>query len=652
MDEVQGEQSGWYEASLSLQERRNRGHFSTPPLLVERILDACGYTSNSDLSSLRVLDPACGSGNFLAAAARRLVFFATRSNLPRQELADLVQHNLWGFDPDPVSCFLAEMQLHATLATSMANVDEVLPVITTPFHIHQADGLALPWQEPCVDLYIANPPYLAAKNTDLSAYRTPHQRGQADSYLLFLSLGLRLVRPGGWLGLVLPDPLLARTNASRERTGLLEEFTLHHLWHLSNVFTAQVGAVVVIAQKKPATTQHQVTWKREKWHHGSPQNAKGSEDDGKTVKLVAMGTTMTEEGAGQRQEDGKGGSQEEGESQRQEEREGGSENDGKSQRQEEREGPWQEKQQEPGQSQDDRKGHPYYTLRDESRGDSTARTVPQSLFRRQPRAELRYLLSNEYGPTIERLQAHINNAPASSSGFAPLGHFLTIRRGEELGMKSPYLIRHETAYSRGDPCGRPVPDQHETAYGPVPGRNAYSCGISWYPVLRGGRDLRPYQAPLNRWWIAREAISKPLERYLSPKLLVVKSTNRLQATLDVQGHVALQTLYLLHLRERDGCVDDLYFYLALLNSRLLRQYVYVLHTAYKWVQPQIEQQVLARLPVPIVTTREKKEVIARAKLLVQACSVPGTVVEWNEDMQNIYEEQERALSALYNALMC
>jgi len=202
---------------------------------------------------------------------------------------------------------------------------------------------------------------------------------------------------------------------------------------------------------------------------------------------------------------------------------------------------------------------------------------------------------------------------------------------------------------------------------------------SWYPVLRGGKDLRPYQTPHSAWWLAREAISKPLERYLSPKLLVVKSTNRLQATLDVQGQVALQTLYLLHLRARGVCVDeseddrkggcyygerqddrkgrpyytdDLYFYLALLNSRLLRQYVYVLHTAYKWVQPQIEQHVLARIPVPIVTAREKQEVIARAKLLVQACSAPGTVVEWNEDMQNIYEEQERALSALYNALMC
>ena len=70
------EQVGWYEASLSLQERRSRGHFSTPTILVEHILDACGYHSTTpaaDLRSIRVLDPACGSGNFLAAAARRLI---------------------------------------------------------------------------------------------------------------------------------------------------------------------------------------------------------------------------------------------------------------------------------------------------------------------------------------------------------------------------------------------------------------------------------------------------------------------------------------------------------------------------------------------------------------------------------------------------
>ncbi|TMC19496.1 MAG: hypothetical protein E6J33_05605, partial [Chloroflexi bacterium] len=107
------EQVGWYEATLPLKERRSRGHFSTPPRLVEHILDACGYTAAHDLTQIRVLDPACGSGNFLAGVAHRLVSFGTRTNLSQEELATLISRNVWGFDPDPVSCFLAEMQLRA-----------------------------------------------------------------------------------------------------------------------------------------------------------------------------------------------------------------------------------------------------------------------------------------------------------------------------------------------------------------------------------------------------------------------------------------------------------------------------------------------------------------------------------------------------------
>jgi len=94
--------------------------------------------------------------------------------------------------------------------------------------------------------------------------------------------------------------------------------------------------------------------------------------------------------------------------------------------------------------------------------------------------------------------------------------------------------------------------------------------------------------------------------------------------------------------------DDLYFLLALLNSRLLQQYVYVLHTAYKWVQPQIEQHVLMHLPIPTVATvTQKEQIVQRARLLMGACHELGPVVELKAQSEELYGEQEQAICVLY-----
>ena len=505
-----------------------------------------------------MLDPACGSGNFLAAAARRLISSGVYTNVPQDELAPLVQNNIWGFDPDPVSCFLAEMQLSATVADAMGTMSPAYLASTPSWHIHQADALTLPWEEPCADLFLANPPYLAAKNIDLSGYRSTHQRGQIDSYLLFLSLGLQIVRPGGWLGLVLPDPLLARTNAANERARLLKEFSIHHLWHLADVFTAHVGAVVIIAQKVPPKSQHQVAWKRERWKLTPTMTTTRAPSHLSTFTGKLLGQIPKPVGAGEDEVEG-------GDACVAREVEGGDacvahEVEGGdacvAHEVERRSGRWATQASPP----------PYPT--------SPAPTVSQSLFQRQPCAELRYLLSTEQASIIERLQTYLSETPAQTSRFAPLDRFLSIRRGEELGKKSSHLIQKETLFS--NERSLPVHGRGDPLWSPSDMRSPSSA---WYPVLRGGKDTCPYVTPRTDWFIAREAITKPFERYLSPKLLVVKSTDRLQGTLDLGGHVALQTLYLLHPREQNMSVDDLYFFLALLNSRLLRNYVYVLHTA-------------------------------------------------------------------------
>lgn len=282
--------------------------------------------------------------------------------------------------------------------------------------------------------------------------------------------------------------------------------------------------------------------------------------------------------------------------------------------------------------------------------------VSQKLLCSQEGAELRYLLSRSQGTLVERIYAQVMQAiytERSPLGLVWLKDLVQIRRGEEISKESPLL----------------------SSWLPM---NKDETGNAWFPVLRGGSDIRPYGIPSAQHWIARDKILKPLERYLEPKLLVVKSAGQLQASLDTHGHVVLQTLYTLslnadstkaistyiepvsdgwessslHNRESSfGKEDELYYFLALLNSRLLQEYVYVLHTAYKWVQPQIEQRVLAQLPVPgkKVDVREKRQIIQRAKQIMHACSNASSDVELKEQRQAWYEEQEQAICRLYQA---
>jgi hypothetical protein len=104
--------------------RRRRGSYYTPAHLIERVL--CGAldpllreaeTGTSDpaarteqLLTLRLLDPSCGSGYFLVAAARKL---AAHVACARNEagddagaeraLADVIEHCIYGIDLDPLA---------------------------------------------------------------------------------------------------------------------------------------------------------------------------------------------------------------------------------------------------------------------------------------------------------------------------------------------------------------------------------------------------------------------------------------------------------------------------------------------------------------------------------------------------------------------
>jgi len=515
---------GWYGQQLARGERRRWGQYATPPELVAQILNWVGYRAGADLEHLALLDPACGSGNFLAGAAQTLIARGRAQHWSAARTLDALQANLWGLELDPSACALAEMRLHA-LARHLK------PAQPLRWHLHQADALALP-AAPRFGLVVGNPPYLASRHHDLQTYQQGYQTtGQRDAYLLFIEQARRFIAPDGWLGLVLPDPLLARGNAAEARRQLLEALTVKRLVHLAGVFRADVGTLVLIAQRAAPPVQYVIPWSRAHWRDACraevPAQAPGAGRLKSQREAAPKSSATWAEPGG-----------------------------------------WRLKPRLEAAPQ----SPPTWAETKIPLLDGRARIAGAfgaEVWRRQPGAELRYLLGPEEAALFERLARDVPSAP--------LGELARISRGEEI--------------ARGVALPADAGDE------------------SLLPVLRGGLDVRPFHCRFAGVYLRREQVAKPLERYQASKLLVVKSTGLLQAALDEQGYVVVQTLYLLHARAEQ---PPLAYLLALLNSRLLRGYLWLHHTAYKLAQPQIEQEALARIPIPLAGPEQQAELAALA----------------------------------------
>jgi Uncharacterized conserved protein len=128
------QQQGVYEFLLVIgSDRKTTGSYYTPPELVAQLIKSAlepviaeklresekGKLADA-LLSLKVCDPACGSGHFLLAAARRigkeLAIIRTGEPQPapealRQAIRDVVQHCIYGVDLNPLAVDLCKVAL-------------------------------------------------------------------------------------------------------------------------------------------------------------------------------------------------------------------------------------------------------------------------------------------------------------------------------------------------------------------------------------------------------------------------------------------------------------------------------------------------------------------------------------------------------------
>lgn len=125
-----GPQPSFALAAAAGSERKTTGSYYTPSALIDRLLDSAldpvieeaeaADSPKAALLALRVLDPACGSGHFLIAAAHRIAnrLAAVRSeddepdpDTLRHALREVIGHCVYGIDKNPMAVELCKVSL-------------------------------------------------------------------------------------------------------------------------------------------------------------------------------------------------------------------------------------------------------------------------------------------------------------------------------------------------------------------------------------------------------------------------------------------------------------------------------------------------------------------------------------------------------------
>lgn len=241
------------------------GSVYTPPLLADYVAAKAlhflllGQTASPG-RPIRVLDPACGKGELLAAFWR--AWQSNRAVRAQQWECDPLT-SLCGVDIDKDAIRQTRRTLRE-LAPISANGAKSTILLRNALIPSRRDSLEEGWVRLKLsldapegfDIAIANPPWGAdissfAEELERSSFRL--LRGQFDTSDLFVELALRIVRPGGIIAFIIPDSLFADERRELRRL-LITRTRLLYIARLGEGFFPNVfrGAAVVIARIQAA----------------------------------------------------------------------------------------------------------------------------------------------------------------------------------------------------------------------------------------------------------------------------------------------------------------------------------------------------------------------------------------------------------------
>lgn len=295
--------------------RKAGGVYYTPQYVVGYIVNKTIGTlingrSPKEISKIKILDPACGSGSFLIGAFQFLLDYhkdyyikkrkslkksdspiTPDGNLTTAEKKRILTNNIFGVDIDLNAVEVTKLSLllkcmegetEASIATQFSLWNErVLPnldnniksgnsLINTDYYatsLEAHDKAIKPfnWKkafpeimEEGFDVIIGNPPYVMLQSLELReafdyALKTYESaKYKIDTYQLFTEASIQLLKPNGLLGFITPNTFLKNIHSEPLRRLLLKNTSLKEfvLFNYSVFADASVDTCIFIIEKK------------------------------------------------------------------------------------------------------------------------------------------------------------------------------------------------------------------------------------------------------------------------------------------------------------------------------------------------------------------------------------------------------------------
>lgn len=281
--------------------RKKMGIFYTPEyitkFIVENTIGKYLEENPNKLESIKILDPACGSGAFLNQAHSFLLneykIKTEQKQLEKQQKGkeitlwdtntvendkSILLNNLFGVDLNPESVDITKLALWLKTAKAtepLQNLDNNIKcgnsLIDDPV---VAGNRAFNWNSEFkeitdqggFDVIVGNPPYVYAREkislNEKEYFNSKYISAeyQLNTFVLFIEKSINLLKDDGFLGFVIPNSLLKIGSISKLRKYILDNTSICTIVSLSGYSfeNVNVETVILVVQKNSKNSQVEV----------------------------------------------------------------------------------------------------------------------------------------------------------------------------------------------------------------------------------------------------------------------------------------------------------------------------------------------------------------------------------------------------------